>query len=357
MTNPFDPIVLGSLHLSNRFVRSATHDYFGNPDGTLSDREIAILDELARNKVGTIITALMSVSENGISEKNQNRIDDDRFIDRLSILCQTVHRSDAKLIVQLCHAGVKALISDDFPIPLGPSFLPLKDGHFAKALDTFEIDQIVEDFASAALRAKKAGADGVQVHGAHGYLLSQFLSPYENKRDDEYGGCAENRFRIIKRIIIKIQEVCGLDYPILIKLNSNLVRGNNTLEGENLNYLSDLNQWIKALSSLEVCAVELSGTGFSQFSTLSGPYFLELAKEIRKHSRIPLILVGGIKSISDIQMVLDSGIELVSMSRPFISDPDLLIKFESGKTKASCTSCNQCFNLPYTKNKRCIFDR
>jgi len=357
MTNPFDPIVLGSLRLNNRFVRSATHDYFGNPDGTPSDREIEILDELARNKVGTIITALMSVSENGISEKNQNRIDDDRFIDRLSELCLRVHQVDTKLIVQLCHGGNKSLISDDFPIPSGPSSVLLKDGLNSKALEISEIDKIVEDFASAALRSKKAGADGVQVHGAHGYLLSQFLSPYENKRDDDYGGCAENRFRIIERIILKIQELCGIDYPILIKLNSNLVRGNNALEGENLSYLSDLNQWINSLSTINVCAVELSGTGFSQFSKLNGPYFLEFAKQIRKHSSIPLILVGGIKSLADIQIVLDSGIELVSMSRPFISDPDLLIKFESGKTKASCTSCNQCFVLPETKNKRCIFDR
>jgi len=357
MTTLFESITLGSLTLKNRVMRSATHDYFGDPKGTISDREIDFLTNLARNQVGTIITALMSVSQNGISETDQNRIDDDRFIDRLSILSHAVHEFESTLIVQLCHGGNKALSTIDFPTPWGPSSIVLKDGTVTKALDLSDIDKIVEDFAKAALRSKKAGADGVQIHGAHGYLLSQFLSPYENKRDDDYGGCAENRFRIVSRIIRKTQEYCGIDYPIMIKLNSNLVRGNNVLEGDNLSYLNDLIEWIKSLTELKVCAVELSGTGFSQFSSLSGPYFLEFAKAIRKQTSMPLILVGGIKSTQDIQTVLDCGIECVSMSRAFISDPDLLIGFKSGKNKASCTSCNQCFILPTTKNKRCIFDR
>jgi 2,4-dienoyl-CoA reductase-like NADH-dependent reductase (Old Yellow Enzyme family) len=354
MQRAFQSAKLGNISLKNRFFRSATHDYFANEDGSISDRQLEIIEELAQHRVGAIITAITTVRADGISIENQNRLDDDKYIESTKKLCDTAHNYGSKVFIQLAHGGAQSLLEADSMV-YSPTSVQLNDDIFTKEMSKTDIDLIVDDFVRAAQRAKQAGADGVQLHAAHGYLLSQFISPLTNKRTDEYGGSATNRFRIVKEIIERI--ITELDIPVMIKLNSNLIRGNHFIEGENETYLADVIEMIKEAKSAGCLAIELSGTGFQQLSQITHPYFIHQAVEVKKQVDIPIILVGGIRNTKHIQQVMDADIDFISMSRPFICEPDLLDKFKAGQFKARCILCNQCFVLPLTNGRRCVFHK
>lgn len=354
MQRAFQPAKLGPIALKNRFFRSATHDYFANPDGSISSRQIDIIEELAIHRVGAIITAITAVRADGISIENQNRLDDDRYIDSLKKVCDVAHQHGSKLFVQLAHGGARTLLEADSMI-YSPSSIQINENISTIEMSLHDIALIIDDFVNAARRAKLAGADGVQLHAAHGYLLSQFISPITNSRLDEYGGSATNRFRLVKEIIHKI--VTDVDLPVILKLNSNLIRGNHFIERENEGYLADLIEMIKDAKAVGCLAVELSGTGFQQLTQVTHPYFIAQAIEIKKHVDIPVILVGGIRNIKHIQQVMDANIDFISMSRPFICESDLIDKFKSGQFKARCILCNQCFVLPTSKGRRCVFHK
>ena len=354
MQRAFQSAKLGNISLKNRFFRSATHDYFANEDGSISERQLEIIEELAQHRVGAIISAITTVRADGISIEKQNRLDDDQYIESTRMMCDKAHQYGSKAFIQLAHGGARSLLEADSMV-YSPTSVQLNDDLFTKEMSKSDIDIIVDDFVKAAQRAKKADADGVQLHAAHGYLLSQFISPITNKRTDEYGGSATNRFRIVEEIIKRI--VTEVDIPVIIKLNSNLIRGNHFIEGENETYLADIVEMIKEAKSAGCLAIELSGTGFQQLSQISHPYFLHQAIEVKKQVDIPIILVGGIRNTKHIQQVMDADIDFISMSRPFICEPDLLDKFKAGQFKARCILCNQCFVLPTTNGRRCVFHK
>lgn len=350
MNHAFTPIQLGHLTLKNRLVRSATHEYFGQADGSQGDRQYEIIDELARNEVGLIISAHACVTKWGRSSPEQNRIDEDRFTEGFARLAKIVHKHDGKFIAQISHAGGKS----PSPVNQGrvgrsPSGIPLKDQTPTLAFTLEEINEVKEDFIRAALRMKSAGVDGVQIHGAHGYMLSEFVNFVDNKRTDDYGGSAENRVRLIREILEGIKKACGQEFPVLLKINS------NTTEDDE-RYVEDLIMMLHLLKDAGLDAVELSGTGFSNLKDVPTPFFLKTAIKVRQEVDLPIVLVGGVRTIEDVQRALDAGIEAVSMSRPFISDPDLVIKFKRGEA-ARCIHCNKCFVLPKTTGKRCIFEK
>ncbi len=352
MTNPFSPIRIGTMELKNRFVRSATYDYFGNLDGTISEREFEIINQLASNDVGTIITALMSISPFGLAEREQNRIDQDSYIEGLRKACDITHHYGAKIIVQLCHAGGKANPEDNGNLqPLSASEMLMPSGIVTRAMTLDEIQILIEDFVSAAKRAYQAGADGVQIHGAHGYLLSQFVSFIDNKRLDQYGGSAENRFRILREIKEKIAETISGDYPVWLKINSN-IKGDIS---DNTRYLTDLIEMIKIAKECGYQVIEMSGTGFALLKGQAAPYFINQVSAVKKQVDIPIAIVGGIRTLQEIDIALDAEIELISLSRPFITEPDLLHKFKQGSVRSRCLHCQKCFDLPKTKNVRCVF--
>lgn len=354
MQHAFQSAKLGNISLKNRFFRSATHDYFANEDGSISERQLEIIEELAQHRVGAIITAITTVRADGISIENQNRLDDDKYIESTRKMCDVAHSYGSKVFIQLAHGGARSLLEADSMI-YSPTSVQLNDDVFTQEMSKSDIDIIVNDFVKAAQRSKQADADGIQLHAAHGYLLSQFISPITNKRTDEYGGSALNRFRIVKEIIERI--VTEVDVPVIIKLNSNLIRGNHFIEGENETYLADVVEMVKEAKSAGCLAVELSGTGFQQLSQISHPYFIHQAIEVKKQVDIPIILVGGIRNTKHVQQVMDANIDFISMSRPFICEPDLLDKFKAGQFKARCILCNQCFVLPTTNGRRCVFHK
>jgi len=351
MHQALQPYTLAGMQLRNRIVRSATVDPLGASDGMVTDEQIAYYKSLADNQVGLIITGMANVSIDGAGAPTQNGIFDDRFISRHLILTNAVHDANGKVIMQINHAGAKSL----HEMPPSPSGIP--DPYIkapCREMTTDEIHSITADFAAAAVRAKKAGYDGVQLHCAHGYLLSQFINPYFNKRGDHYGGNIENRFRFSCEVIESVKAAVGSDYPIMIKINSNIEECDESFEGELL--------WIGArCKELGIIAIEVSGFDFTPLGKSGNHnYYLERAAAVRRASGLPVILVGGIRATADMDTVLDAGVDMVSMSRPFICEPDIVKKMLNGQEASKCVSCSKCFvlGLKYkTEGIRCILHK
>ena len=334
MQTVFSPIQVGSLPLKNRIARSATHDNMGGSRGQITPAEAALYDTLARGDVGLLFSAHAYVMEAGKASPTQNGLDTDANLPILGRIAQSVHKQGAKMVMQLNHAGAKAVAS----APLGP------DGMTAQDLDALR-----RAFTAAALRAQQAGMDGVQVHCAHGYLLSQFLSPLENHRTDAYGGSAENRFRLAAEIIAAIRQACGADFPIFIKVNSNLPD-----PAADRAFEEDLAQVLEQCRRLGVAAAEISGCNFRAFAKDAPPYYLERAARLRQGCGLPLLLVGGIRSDRHINEVLGQGIDMVSLCRPLITEPDFVHKLRQGTHSSPCIGCNQCFAHILTDGRACV---
>jgi 2,4-dienoyl-CoA reductase-like NADH-dependent reductase (Old Yellow Enzyme family) len=264
-------------------------------------------------------------------------------------MTEAVHRGGGVIAVQMMHVGLFGDSQLTGQEVLGPSALVTEKGTTGREMTKEEILQVIGSFRDAAARAKKAGFDGIQIHAAHGFLLSQFLSPFFNKRGDEYGGSIENRARIVLEVVRSVREAVGTDFPVLVKINSQ-----DKLEGG-----FDVDDMLQAAGLLEqsgVDAIEMSGgTALSlragkpddSFSpvTKKGVYYEEAAKRFKKQIGIPLILVGGIRSYSDSQRLVEEGIaDYIALCRPLIREPDLIKRWKSGDTRDSeCVSDNACF--------------
>ncbi|GAI91453.1 unnamed protein product, partial [marine sediment metagenome] len=217
----FTPVKIGKLEVPNRFVRSATHDFMANRDGSVSDRQVALFETLARGGVGLIITGHAYVNTSGIASPYQTGADKDELIDGLSRITKVVHKNPSCIFLQLSHAGRQTTPKICGCTPFAPS--AVYEPTFKvmpKEMSQENIRDLIHDFSQAGRRAKQAGFDGVQIHVAHGYLLSSFISPYTNRRTDEWGGSLSNRLRIVGEIIEETKESTGKDFPLIVKLNS-----------------------------------------------------------------------------------------------------------------------------------------
>jgi len=365
MTELFEGIQINGMALRNRSVRSATWMGMAEKDGRCSTRLINRMEALARGDVGLLITGFAYVMPNGQALPGQLGIHDDAMIPNLLKLTKHVHAAHGKVAMQIVHAGVQTVMREKEDQPVwGPS--PVYNKLFRKtprAMTQGEIKETVQAFARAADRVKRAGFDAVQLHGAHGYLISQFLSPLTNKRTDTYGGPIENRARFLFQIFRAVRKRVGKDFPVLIKLNTkDFVRGGF--------HERDALFVAKRLGHMGMDAIELSG-GTPAAGNL-GPartkirkadeeaYFLPLAKKIKKHVSVPIILVGGIRSLKGVNAIIKSGAaDLVSMARPLIREPNLIRRWEEGdRKKAACISCNQCFGAARTaEGVHCVVER
>jgi len=341
MRKSLEEVMLKNIAIKNRIVRSATFSRIGNQDGSISDAEMKMYKELAENKVGLIITGHCYVSTTGQMSSNQTSIADDSYIPRLKELVTMVNQYDCKIVAQISHAGAQTSVIQE---PVAPSGIEMIQGHPARELTLTEIEQIKQDFINAAFRAKVAGFNGVQVHVAHNYLLCQFITPAFNNRTDNYGGSQEGRFRIVKEIIEGIKEKCGSEYPVFVKINSNV-------ETDEEIYSKDLIVMMKEFRSLGVEAVEVSGYNFFRKGINEHNYYLEEVCVLRKLVDIPVIVVGGVRNFDDMDEMLNVGIDMISLSRPFICEPDLITKLIEGQKESKCLSCNKCFSV---QGKRCV---
>jgi 2,4-dienoyl-CoA reductase-like NADH-dependent reductase (Old Yellow Enzyme family) len=312
-----------------------------------------------------IITEFSYVLPGGQSIIYQQGIYDDRFIEPYMKITEIVHRYRSKIILQIVHGGRQAAVSEEYPVPLAP--YKIKDEVSAvvpREMTEHDILEVIEAFTKAAIRAKKAGFDGVQLHCAPGFLLSNFIYPYTNRRTDLWGSSVENRARIVTEIVRQIKEQSGADFPILVKLNATDGFQPGSQKADIGINISQVMETAKLLEKTGVCSIEVSGGiseagGVTLRTAVNSPaeeaYFREYSQAIKKVINIPVMLVGGIRSLSVMENLLEEGYaDLISMSRPFICEPDFVSKLESGKAKrAMCASCNLCFDL---KGIRCNYE-
>jgi 2,4-dienoyl-CoA reductase-like NADH-dependent reductase (Old Yellow Enzyme family) len=345
----FEETAINGMTLRNRIVRSATWEGMCEQDGRPTEKLINCYRNLAQGAIGLIITGFTFVRQEGKALPGKMGIHTDDFGGDYENLVNAVHDAGGKMAVQLVHAGGKANAKAAGRQPLAPS--SIQDDQFPEMpaeLTKDEISDIVAAFGEGARRAKAWGIDAVQLHGAHGYLINQFLSPHINRRGDAYGGSIENRSRFLLQVYQKVRNTVGADFPVLIKLNAsdNLDAGLTT---------DDAVYAAKKLSEAGIDAIEVSsGTSASGKKNparmkINKPekeaYNLELAIRIKKAVSCPVMVVGGFRSYEVVEKALqDNGMDYIAMSRPLIREPDLPNRWLQGdRSPAKCISCNSCF--------------
>lgn len=347
MRTLFDQVFINSMSVPNRFVRSATYEGMGNPDGSCKDAVIELTAELAKGEVGLIISSHAYVEPRGRVRQPQLGVHRDEMVPGLTRMAEAAHQNGSRIVLQIAHAGCTAVEPDgEF---VGPSAITLPDGHSCRELTKNEIGDLVQQFRRGAERAMQAGFDGVQIHSAHAYLLSQFLSPYFNRRTDEYGGSLVNRSRIHREVLNAVRDGVGNEVPVLIKMNSDdYIDGGFTRK--------EMVEVARMLESEGIDAVELSGgtplspadRGFAR-PGIQPPeeevYYLDAARLYKEAVSVPLILVGGIRTYSVARKLIEEEVaDFISLSRPLIREPFLVRRWREGDTSdATCIHCNLCF--------------
>jgi 2,4-dienoyl-CoA reductase-like NADH-dependent reductase (Old Yellow Enzyme family) len=346
----FEPTKIKNMDLQNRFVRSATYDGCAY-DGYVTEKQINLYTKLADGGVGLIITGITYVHKNGQISKFQNSFSSDEFISGFKRLTSAVHDRGAKIAVQLFHAGREGRFpKSSGKVPIAPSLLE-HDSYFKakyRAITESEIWEVIYAFGDGAKRAREAGFDAVQIHGAHAYLLSQFLSPYTNRRDDKWGGNLENRLRIHREIYQNIRSKIGQDYPVLIKIGiqDGFPGGLEFKEGKlAAQYLAEF-----GFDALEI-SQGLRGPSFeeTEFKTKINnldreAYYRRWCAEIKKKVDIPVMLVGGLRTFELMEEIVRSKeADFISLCRPLIMEPSIINDWKRGNLhRAECISCNKC---------------
>jgi 2,4-dienoyl-CoA reductase-like NADH-dependent reductase (Old Yellow Enzyme family) len=348
MSRLFETTTLKDLELDNRFVRSATWLGMAGPDGACTPRLIKVMTELAQGGLGLILTGYAYVQREGQSAPWQMGCYDDHLLPGLTEMTQSVHKAGGKIMLQIGHGGVFSSSELTGAEPLGPSAMPTEQGPLGRAMAEGEIEDTLAAYASAATRAVQAGFDGIQIHAAHGYLLSQFLSPFFNRRTDAYGGSLENRTRLLMQVVERVREAVGNGYPVLVKLNSE-----DCLEGGLTN--QEMLSVGAMLQTAGIDAIEMSGGTILglvmnkpeiSFSPVGDrqPYWRQAAEQFKSKIDLPLILVGGIRSCEMAKELIESGVaDYISLCRPLIREPGLINRWKEGDArKADCISDNAC---------------
>lgn len=338
MKRVFEPFQAHNLKTKNRLVRSATWENLATPVGGICVSSYGLYDELAAGGVGTIITGFTSVDANDRYFGGMMRLCSDNLVPEYKKLVEVIKKRDVAVITQLA---------------LGAYYAEGGDGRFREVeIDYMTSDQIrdmIGKFVEAGRRAAEAGFDGIQIHAAHFFFLSRFISPAVNHRTDEYGGSNSNRSRVLVEILQGIRNIePGLH--ITVKINSSDFLPGGLTENDSL-------QVCKILAENGIDSIEVSGNGTSRQGVRDAEdeaYFGLFAMRLAEAVNVPVILVGGLRSRQVMETLLhNSKIELLSLSRPLIRQPDLPKLLESGKAeKAECISCNACYK---TDGHTCLF--
>jgi 2,4-dienoyl-CoA reductase-like NADH-dependent reductase (Old Yellow Enzyme family) len=390
----FSSARLGSIQTRNHILRSATTLGLAEKDGRPKKELIDAYVELCQGGVGAIITGAMGVQKNGrLGSTSTSLFHQDDYIQDYQRVTDQVHTHNTPIIAQIAHGGrqTRKAITGETTVAPSPITDPYYNEETPRELTELEIREIIQNFISTIERAQKAGFDGVQLHAAHGYLLSGFLSPATNERTDQWGGSTENRFRIIREIFQGARKKVG-NYPILIKISAYDHQSNGLRVEESVR--------IAAMLQEAGCdAIEVScGIGADGFSTIrvteipteavlafsfrykdSNPvvktilpvfapllvdrheplfnYNVCAAQEIKKQVSIPVIAVGGIHTLPDIEQIIGNNMaDFVAMSRPFIIEPDIVNRFKTENQQASsCINCGYCLLAIEQGETRCFY--
>ncbi len=338
MKSIFDSTEMNHLKLNNRLIRSATWESLANDDGSLPEELIQIYEELAKGGVGAIITGLTDVSPYSRTLPGTMSLCRDELIPIYRHLTDRVKTYDCRILTEIAMGNY------------------VKWDESKGELQTLDIDKLKERdiqdivtlFGKAAVRAEKAGFDGVQIHAAHGFFLSRFISPAYNHRTDRYGGSPHNRARVLTDILKAIGESTS-DIHVTIKINFHDYTDGGLTPPDAL----------IACQMLAVCGIDSIEVSASHTSRLdirpmeNEAYFLDFALELKKLVDTPVVLVGGHRSIENMNRILnETPIEYLSLSRPLIREPHLPRRWQEGDQRpASCISCNGCYS---THGRRCV---
>ncbi|MEL7565389.1 MAG: FAD-dependent oxidoreductase [Dehalobacterium sp.] len=350
-SNLFSSIKIGSMTLSNRIVLAPMATNFSTSTGNLTEKQLAYYVERAKGGVGLIISESNYVSSEGRGAVKRFGLVDDSMIRAHRKLTDAVHMYGCKICAQLHHAGVTAPVSaiGQYPVSCSSTILPSKGqpfiGVIPKTLSLDEINDLVKDFGQAARRAKEAGFDAVMVHGAHGYLINQFLSPHTNKRKDRYGDSPKNRMRFLLEIIDEVRKNVGTSFPIFTRLSAE----ENIDGGYSIDFIKDV---VKEMQNHGVDEINLSCGNYEQIEQISPipPYpegcYVKYAEAVKDISTIPIGIVGRIKTPELAERIIAEGkADLIYLGRELIADPLWPQKALEGKAIRECIFCNRgCFD-------------
>jgi 2,4-dienoyl-CoA reductase-like NADH-dependent reductase (Old Yellow Enzyme family) len=390
----FDKANLGSMELSNRMIRTASHEGLADNRGRPTDEQFNFYKGFIEGGIGLVITGYAGISQQGKSALyHMTMIDSDELIPSHRKLVDRIHDIGGKIVLQICHCGRQTWSSETGKPLLAPSQIPC--GFYCempREITESQILKVIDDFSRAAARARESGYDGVQIHGAHGYLLSTFLSRHANKRIDRWGGSRENRFRIVAETLRAVRKAVGKDYPVLIKLNTyeraalgtkpedcvefaGMVQGTECCDAIELSCGTNEGGFIMARGKFPTDALLKYMRPYCNYNSaikfllkyfvipfikLVQPpfregYNLETAAKIKQAVSLPIITVGGMRSSKFLNDAIEKNMtDFVSMARPLILEPNLPNKFRSGTSDtALCDNCNQCVVAVDTGPIRC----
>ena len=332
----FTPITLpNGTTIKNRFFKSAMSEGMGTKNFQPKKNIATLYKRWAEGGTGLIITGNIMIDPKGTAEPGNIVFDKNSNMEILKDWAKQGQQHGAKVMVQINHPGkqVPKTIAKE---TVAPSAVPLGNGlnklfSTPRALTTSEVEELVQKFITSAKVAKEAGFSGVQIHAAHGYLVSQFLSPHDNRRTDKYGGSLENRMRFLKEIYLGMREELGKDFPIGIKINSTDFKEDGLTEEDSL-------ETIVELANLGLDFVEISGGTYERpammgaTSTSSNKvFFAEYSKKLKQKVDIPVIVTGGIRSINAMNTLLnDNTTDFIGIARPLTIDPNIPNKIKQG---------------------------
>ncbi len=334
----FEPMKIGKIEIKNRFVMPPMDSHYTDTGHYYTDKALNYYGERAKGEFGLIITEYTCVSEEGLASKTQAGIYDDKFIPSLTKLVDRVHENGAHIFCQIHHAGRQQGAGATELPAVGASAKP-SSSQFRKIhqLTTEEIPGVIQKFIDGAIRAQKAGFDGVEVHGAHGYLLAQFLSKGTNKRIDQYGGNTTNRARIVCEIIAGIKEACGVDFPVTVRISGDeAYYGGNTIE--------DAVAQAILMEKAGADAIHVSYGPAIQSYYVNAGYNIENGAKVKDAVSIPIIGVGRINDPAMALSMVETGkADFVALGRQSICDSHFPRKVKEGRIDEIlvCSGCMQ----------------
>ncbi|MEE4659995.1 MAG: NADH:flavin oxidoreductase [Halieaceae bacterium] len=390
--SPFDPVTIGPLTLRNRFIKSGANEGMcldGHPTAALVNHH----RELAAGGVGMTTSAYLSVAKVGRTLPNQPWIRPEILPD-FRTLTDAVHAEGAAISAQITHGGsfVTGMHVPGRLISSSSGFNPagmMKGNFFSRAMNEDDMRRVIDEFVTAAKLARDGGFDAVEIHMGHGYLLNQFISPMSNKRNDQYGGSAENRVRFPARVLTAVREAVGDDLAVLAKINVAdgpsrgatvedgivtaraleeagahmlVLSGGRNVEstwfmfGSNMNREEIIKVMKKTGDNLSAFMMKLAASSERKIE-FKEMYFREYSQKIRAEVKLPLAYLGGVKSLANVETAMADGFECVVLARALLRDPDLVARFQDGSLKESrCDNCNACVAYIYDPaGTRCIY--
>jgi 2,4-dienoyl-CoA reductase-like NADH-dependent reductase (Old Yellow Enzyme family) len=345
MTLLFTPYKIGSLAMPNRLIRSATAERMASEDGSPRPTLADLYRRLAAGGVGLIITGHFYIHPNGKAHPEMIGIYSDDLIPGLALLSKIVHQEGGLIAAQINHGGMNSSAWHD---PMAPSSVKLAGMERpAREMTVTEIEETIRNFGQAARRVKEAGFDGVQIHSAHGYLISEFLSPITNKRNDNWGGDFDRRLNFLREVYASVRQNVGADFPVLVKLGMEDYPENGLSAEEGAAIAA-------SLEAMGMDAIEISsGIGKPGVGSVhkgvrteaEEAYFRPLAKLARQATHLPLSLVGGMRSRNVMESILSSGdADFISICRPLLREPNFPNMLKAGSVdRSACLSANNCW--------------